>query len=394
MQFPNDLSPESFLSAHWQKQQLRMPQALDGIKPPLTSGELVWLATQDDVESRLVFSQVDGDRTHYEVKHGPFENDILSSLPRQNWTLLVQDVEKHLPDFRALFSAVDFIPDWRIDDLMVSFAAPGGSVGPHVDHYDVFLCQGEGAREWRLGDPAQSVVDEAAADLKLVQPFADANSRIDIPGDVLYLPPGIPHWGIARDFCMTYSIGMRAPSLAELHAGAARLFDTIGDVAARSSAAGSEIFYADPDLASQEAVPGLISDAAIDRAKALLPGNASLDDLQVAMILGSVATEPKVWLEPEGVAMDEFPRAISRIKQLGPLLVHGMSKLAYCEFRGSSVVFANGHALKIEASELPIFRDICRSRTTNGGAFCENTGPELLKWLLSSGVFDLTELHE
>ena len=113
-----------------------MPGALDGIRPTLTSGELAWLATQDDVESRLVFTHRDGDSTHYRVQNGPFENDVLSSLPRQNWTLLVQDVDKHLPDFRALFSAVDFIPDWRIDDLMVSFAAPGGSVGPHKDNYD------------------------------------------------------------------------------------------------------------------------------------------------------------------------------------------------------------------------------------------------------------------
>ena len=97
-----------------------MQGALSCIRPTLTAGELAWLATQEDVESRLVFSQFDGDTTHYQVKHGPFENDVLSSLPRQNWTLLVQDVEKHLPDFRALFAAVNFIPDWRIDDLMVS----------------------------------------------------------------------------------------------------------------------------------------------------------------------------------------------------------------------------------------------------------------------------------
>ena len=219
-----------------------MPQALDGIRPALISGELAWLATQEDVESRLVFTQGHGKDTHYQVRHGPFENDVLSSLPRQNWTLLVQDVEKHLPDFRALFAAVDFIPDWRIDDLMISFAAPGGSVGPHKDNYDVFLCQGEGVREWHLGDGDKVIEDESSNELSLVMPFVDQEPQTAAGGDLFYIPPGVPHWGIAQDFCMTYSIGMRAPSLAELKAAAVRLFDDLDDVTANSSATGGMFF--------------------------------------------------------------------------------------------------------------------------------------------------------
>ena len=250
-----------------------MPSALQAVEPALTSSELAWLATQDDVESRLVFTRQDGANLHYEVRHGPFPNDVLSSLPRRNWTLLVQDVEKHLPDFRALFAAVDFIPDWRIDDLMVSFAAPGGSVGPHRDNYDVFLCQGEGIREWHLGDQDKVTEDASQNDLSLLKPFVDQEPISAANRDVLYLAPGVPHWGIARDSCMTYSIGMRAPNLAELHSGAARLFGELDNAAARSSATASDVFYEDPDLTTDEAVPGLISGAAIHRAQEMLHKN-------------------------------------------------------------------------------------------------------------------------
>ena len=118
--------------------------------PVLEPDELAWLATLPDVESRLVFTEGTRANARYRVEHGPFEEQRLSELPQSNWTLLVQDVEKHLPDFRQWFECVTFVPDWRIDDLMISFAAPGGSVGPHQDNYDVFLCQGMGRREWRL----------------------------------------------------------------------------------------------------------------------------------------------------------------------------------------------------------------------------------------------------
>ena len=368
-----------------------MPQALDGIRPALNSGELAWLATQEDVESKLVFTQGQGKDTHYQVRHGPFENDVLSSLPRQGWTLLVQDVEKHLPDFRALFAAVDFIPDWRIDDLMVSFAAPGGSVGPHKDNYDVFLCQGDGEREWHLGDPAKGIEDESSNDLSLVKPFVDQKPQTAAGGDILYIPPGVPHWGIARDFCMTYSIGMRAPSLAELKAGAARLFNQLEDVTPNSSATGADVFYEDPDLTTNEAVPGLISGAAIRRAEKILRKSASLDQQQVAMILGSVATDPKAWLAPERVSDDEAKHLISKLDQQLELCVHGMARIAFCAAGSACMIFANGHARQVSPGALEIFRNICRFRTVQGAALCADNHSELLQWLLASGVFDLLQ---
>ncbi len=371
-----------------------MPGALPGIHPSLTSSELAWLATQEDVESRLVFTQGDGEDTHYQVRHGPFQNDVLSSLPRQNWTLLVQDVEKHLPDFRALFAAVDFIPDWRIDDLMVSFAAPGGSVGPHKDNYDVFLCQGEGMREWYLGDKDKVVADASSSELLLLKPFVDQQPQTAGDGDVLYLPPGVPHWGIARDFCMTYSIGMRAPNLAEMRAAAVRVFGELDDVTTKSSATGADIFYEDPDLKIDEAEPGLISGEAIRRAKHTLRKSALLDEKQIAMILGSVATDPKVWLAPECVTDDEAKDVINALDKDATLSVHGMARIAFCEIGGSGLIFANGHARDLSPDRLELFRKLCRFRTATCTTLCADDDTELLHWLLKSGVFDLAEQLE
>ncbi len=391
MRFPNTLSPETFLAGFWQKNPLFMPGAMDNIQPALSSSDLAWLATQEDVESRLVIAHGDGEETRYEVRHGPFREADLSSLPRQNWTLLVQDVEKHLPEFRSLLAAADFIPDWRIDDLMVSFAAPGGSVGPHSDHYDVFLCQGEGGREWRIGAEQDAIADTSSSELSLLKPFVVQETHTASDGDILYLPPGVPHWGIARDFCMTYSIGMRAPSLAELNATAARLFDDVDDDTPNASATGKEIFYEDPDLAVEEAVPGLISDASIRRARNILHSVTPIDDSQIAMTLGATVTDPKVWLAPECTSDDEAKSIFDTLDQDKTLRVHGMARVAFCQSERTRLIFANGHPGTIAPASLGVFRDICRNRSVRADRLCADDSSELAHWLLASGVFDLTE---
>ena len=215
LKLPGKLTVEAFLSDYWQEQPLCMPGGLPRIRPAITRNELGWLATLDDVESRLVFTdRIDG-RCRYRAETGPFDPEYLQDLPKRDWTLLVHDVEKHLPAMRAWFTHVPFIPDWRIDDLMVSFAAPGGSVGPHKDQYDVFLCQGIGVRSWRhttnevLPDPS------ASTDLALLTEFGSDEQWDMLEGDVLYLPPGVAHWGTAIRACITYSIGMRAPQISD-----------------------------------------------------------------------------------------------------------------------------------------------------------------------------------
>lgn len=391
MRFPDALSPESFLSGFWQKRPLFMPAALDGVNLSLEPDELAWLATQEDVESRLVVTHREGKRTRYEVRDGPFEVDLLAALPPRDWTLLVQDVEKHLPDLRAIFAAVDFIPDWRIDDLMISYAAPGGGVGPHRDNYDVFLCQGEGQREWRLADTDACKEDASSTELSLLLPFVDERPHRANAGDVLYLPPGVPHWGIARNECMTWSIGMRAPTVAELTAGVARILDENGKATAKSSAAPARLFYEDPDLTPDEALPGLISDAAVRRATRKLRDFTAADDYRIAMILGCVVTEPKTWLAPETLSVDEASQLIDTVDQDSKLHVHGMARIAFCEAGGTAQVFANGHARQVAPFCLEWFRRLCRDRCTTPAQFVAAGEPGLLHWLLERGVIDLTE---
>mgnify|MGYP001547649668 FL=1 len=180
-----------------------MPQAIKSMRPSITRNELAWLATLDDVESRIVTTIRENERTRYYVESGPFEAAFLGALPGRDWTLLVHDVEKHLPAMRRLFRQVPFVPDWRIDDLMISFAAPGGGVGPHRDNYDVFLCQGIGVREWRVS--TDNIAEDAAASdqLVLLREFAGDACHTAQTGDVLYLPPGVAHWGIAQRACMS-----------------------------------------------------------------------------------------------------------------------------------------------------------------------------------------------
>lgn len=375
-QFPDAMSTADFLSVHWQKSALFMPQALPADLPELSADELGWLATLDDVESRIVFSERDGETTSYRVEHGPFDETVLSALPAENWTLLVQDVEKHLPDFRRLIEEVPFIPDWRIDDLMVSFAAPGGSVGPHRDNYDVFLCQGDGRREWRIAPASANLKSADSGDLSLLEPFTDLRPTSAAQRDVLYLPPGIAHWGIATESCMTYSIGMRAPTLSEFLSGMARLSDTKIEYHR-----GTNPFYADGDLTEFEAEPGLISDLALHRARSSFSMNIESDDTVFASVFGSVVTDVKAWLAPEPPSSEELDSLLNTVTT--EVSVHGMARLAYCRTPSTEFVFVNGHVNTVNADQLKYFRRLCehRSAEVNDGA--------LFRWLAKKGAFDL-----
>jgi len=316
-------------------------------------------------------------------------------LPDSNWTLLVQDVEKHLPDFRALFEQFPFIPDWRVDDLMVSFAAPGGSVGPHRDQYDVFLCQGEGRRLWRLTAPDKVEVSAASAELSLLLPFEAELEYLAQNRDVLYLPPGVPHWGVARDRCMTYSIGMRAPRLSEFIA----IFDRLFPGRRRDAVSTQDLaaFYKDPDLMADEASPGLISERALQRAQSCfrLAGWAGPDEL--AMTFGCLVTDPKAWLAPDRMSIKAARKALADLRRQEALPVHGMARIAYTVSGsgtgGATRVFANGFHCEIDpASAVPV-AELCHQRMLQRGDFDhwhkDARLRELLEWLLGRGVFDL-----
>lgn len=395
MKFPATLDPAGFLAGYWQKGPLFLPSGMDPSRPTLSPDELAWLATLPDVESRLIYTHDAGTTCSYSIEHGPFDEQDLMRLPESNWTLLVQDVEKHLPDFRALFEQVPFVPDWRIDDLMVSFAAPGGSVGPHLDQYDVFLCQGEGRRQWRLTTPDKAVASDVSAELSLLRPFDAEWEHLAENGDVLYLPPGIPHWGIAVDRCMTYSIGMRAPQLSEFMATYQRLFP--GGRGLPRSALDQATFYRDPDLVVDEARPGLISERALQRMRACwrLPNDSVADELTVTF--GCLVTEPKPWLTPEQMSIKASRKLVSSLQLRDKMRLHGMARIAYTTKAAGSAsatrVFANGFHREVDASLAGHVVELCRQRQLQAGAYdhWRKAGPlrELLVWLLACGVFDL-----
>ncbi len=355
-----------------------MPQALPANLPELSADELGWLATLDDVKSRIVFSERNGDTTDYRVEHGPFDEKLLTALPPEDWTLLVQDVEKHLPDFRKLLGEASFIPDWRIDDLMVSFTAPGGSVGPHRDNYDVFLCQGIGQREWRIAPQSVELKIIDSGELSLLEPFADDSPVTANSGDVLYLPPGIAHWGIASESCMTYSIGMRAPTFSEFMAGIARIQETELEFER-----GEELFYTDPGLTENEAKPGLISECALERARACFAVDANLSDEEIALVFGSVVTEIKAWLAPEAPCKSEIDTFLKSQSGAPEVQVHGMARLGFWAVEDQNLVFVNGSAKSVTADQMKFFRRICANR------MAEVTDDNLFRWLLAHGAFDL-----
>lgn len=213
LRFPDGITEESFLRDYWQKQPLFMPGALADYDFPLEPDELAGLACEEEIESRLV---VGHDRSRWELHHGPFDESRFAHLPDSNWTLLVQDVDKYLPEVARLLQPFRFIPCWRFDDVMISYAAPGGSVGPHIDTYDVFLVQGMGRRRWQIQTrPSQEALIPDLP-IRILAEFEPEQEWILKQGDLLYLPPGVAHWGTAEGECMSWSVGLRAPSHQEM----------------------------------------------------------------------------------------------------------------------------------------------------------------------------------
>lgn len=205
---------QAFLQQFWQKQPTLIRQMLPGFIDPLDEHELAGIAQEEDADSRIVQFTDD-----WRVAHGPFED--FSDYCHGKWSLLVQGTDRYVPEAKALFDAFDFIPSWRKEDLMASFSVADSGVGPHLDQYDVFIIQGKGSRRWQVGSPGQYREIVSSKDLRHVEQFEPVIDEVLYPGDVLYIPPGAPHNGVALEPCMNYSVGFRAPSQSELISGLA-----------------------------------------------------------------------------------------------------------------------------------------------------------------------------
>jgi 50S ribosomal protein L16 3-hydroxylase len=308
---------DQFLRAYWQKKPLLIRNAFRDWQNPLEPDELAGLACEEDIESRLICQTDAG----WAMEQGPLAEERLTGLNESHWTLLVQAVDHHVPAVADLIAPFRFIPNWRIDDVMVSLAADQGGVGPHFDQYDVFLIQGLGRRRWQIG--AHCDADTLLLrheDLKLLSEFEATEEWVLEPGDILYVPPGISHNGVAvGSDCMTYSVGFRAPSRGDL------LGHYVDDVL---DGIKDDELYRDPDLQAQ-ANAGEILPGALDRLQQMMLESLS-DPAHFARWFGTFNSTPKYpdmdWRPEIPVAPEEVREAI--IAQT-PLSRNPASRLAF-----------------------------------------------------------------
>lgn len=275
------LTPEQFMRRYWQKKPLLIRQAIPGVAAPLSRDELFGLACGGEAEARLITHF----RKRWQLEHGPFEPDEIPPVTRRDWTLLVQGADLHDDRARALLDRFRFIPDARLDDLMISYATAGGGVGPHFDSYDVFLLQVHGQRRWRISAQTDLTLQDGLP-LKILQHFEADEEWVLEPGDMLYLPPHIAHDGVALGECMTCSIGFRAPKAGELRNQFLYHLAERGELRADA-----EQLYRDP---RQPAVgePARLPEAMVERVAAIVNG-IRWSERDVADFLGCYLSEPK-----------------------------------------------------------------------------------------------------
>ena len=358
------LTPNQFMKRHWQKKPLLVRNAIPGFVPGLGRGELVALAGQEGVESRLI---VDSDKG-WKMKHGPLVKRSLPPFSQKKWTFLVQGVDLHHDGVHALMQQFRFVPDARLDDVMISYATDGGGVGPHFDSYDVFLLQAHGQRRWRIGRQKDLSL-QPGVPLKILQHFEAEEEFVLNPGDMLYLPPKYAHDGVAEGECMTWSIGFRAPQAGELARElllglADEAFDGVG-----------EALYRDPQqtaVSSPAAIPQALGDFARQVVQKALKNPHLLDSL-----LGEYLTEPKsnVWFEeaqtePDGSAGVQLDRR---------------TKMMYDDRH----VFINGESFRVGGKDARLLRQLADNRWLSAAScamLSENAQEAVLDWMSADWV--------
>lgn len=377
---PLGMPPARFLRDYWQKRPLLIRNAFPGYQSPLTANDLAGLACEPYALSRLIVHEPE--RDHWTVETGPFEEARFAHLPEDSWTLLVQDVDKWDREIAAVLEQFRFLPDWRIDDVMVSYAAPDGSVGAHVDHYDVFLLQASGHRHWLIDSrPGAPTAFRPDQELKLLERFDPDEEWLLEAGDLLYLPPGVPHHGIAVGElpCLTFSIGLRAPSVAELAT------DFVEHLASRLP---EQQRYGDADLKPADD-PGAIDAVALNRVRRLLRTALSADDADFADWFGGFITRYRAagFAAPRDKPMT--PAAFGqRLAGRGSLLRHPLSRYAYLAHGRRAELFVAGERHRCD---LKLARRLCRPTPlplAEARAF-DPAGIDLLRHLVNLGHLEI-----
>jgi 50S ribosomal protein L16 3-hydroxylase len=354
------LTPQQFMKRHWQKKPLLVRNAIPGFVPCLNRTELVALAGQEGVESRLIVDSAKG----WRMKHGPLAKRSLPPFSQKKWTFLVQGVDLHHDGVHALMQQFRFVPDARLDDLMISYATDGGGVGPHFDSYDVFLLQAHGQRRWRIGRQKDLSL-QPGVPLKILQNFEAEEEFVLNPGDMLYLPPKYAHDGIAEGECMTWSIGFRVPQQGELARElllglADEAFDGLG-----------EALYRDPNqpaVTSPAAIPAALVGFAHQVVEKALKNPDLLNSL-----LGEYLTEPKsnVW----------FDGSAARAPDLGSgVRLDRRTKMMYDDWH----IFINGESFRAGGKDARILRQLADKRALDAASCAILSDPAkeaLLDWM-------------
>lgn len=367
-------SIEEFLNHYWQKKPLVIRNALPDLEPPIDPDELAGLACEPEIESRLVFSEENGHP--WQLHTGPFDEDRLQSLPGHDWTLLVQGLDYWVPQAADLLDAFRFIPNWRLDDIMASFAPQGGSVGPHYDQYDVFLLQTQGQRRWKLG----AVRDNSAprvhgTSLHILADFETLEEQVLEPGDMLYLPPGVSHWGIAENDCMTLSIGFRTPSHAEVVTGVAEYICDQPQLARHLE---------DPAPRRLDN-PGRIDDALIDELTHIIQHNLNNREA-VASWFGQAMTEPRHdgVVQPPATAMTA-QRLRDHNAANKQILWNEGSRFSFHDSHDAEgevrLLFADGQRFRLRGEAMGLAETLCAARHISA--------PALAPWLRDETMTDL-----
>ena len=342
-----------FLAEYWQKKPLLIRNALPMASSPVSAEVLAGLACEEEIESRIVIQHQP--EKGWELKHGPFKESDFSTLPNSNWTLLVQAVDHWDSEAAKFLEQFAFIPRWRIDDLMVSYACDGGGVGPHYDNYDVFLVQTSGKRKWEIG----GIYNEDAPLLEnlpvsILSDFNATESWVLEPGDILYVPPGFAHNGIAEgNDCITCSVGFRAPSHSEI---LREYTDFIGENLSES------MRYEDPDLLTQKNT-GEISAQTIEKIQHILQKYTG-DKKSISNWFGHYITSPK-YAQESGT----FSQVSEKTFTLGDLKTHldsgkfifrnESSRFAFKAIDNNLVLFVDGESFDISSDLNPLIEILC-----------------------------------
>ena len=334
------ISEKEFLSNYWQKKPLLIKQALPGFISPVAPDELAGLSLEEEFESRLITGSINDQQ--WSLTNGPFDGDTFNNLPDKNWTLLVQGVDRFIPEVEELITHFDFIPRWRFDDVMISYAATGGSVGPHFDFYDVFLLQGSGKRRWHLSTQHCNTNNYLEnVPLRIMNQFTSEQVFDVEPGDILYIPPKVAHHGVSLDDdCTTLSFGYRSYSAKEM----------FGDNCPINKI---DNYYQDP-IWNNNQTPASIPNSAVESANKV----SAISAIDFAKFVTKLDT-----LDQQILQNTEFDLQYETFNNNTTYQLHPVCKIAYLSFNDSTLVFINGEQFEYNPAHTQDLINFCNTRS-------------------------------